>query len=111
MTCGSEAREVGHLAAGRQPYPCVIGQAEDVQEPFAGDLLRHRGRGATRVGGPVLVPHRCQPVGSDRRVEGAADDEPEIAGTLRPNETGIRCCDQFLDHLQRWPRPVLEGNP
>ena len=101
MTCGGEAREVGHLATGRQAHPCVIGQAEDVQEPLAGDLLRHRRRGATQVAGRVLVPDRRQPVGSDRRVETAADDEAEVPGTLRPDEAGIRRRDQLLDHLQR----------
>ena len=111
MTCRGQTCEVGHLATGRQAHPSVIGQTEDVQQPFAGDLLRHRGRGATRVAGRVLVPDRRQPVGRDRRVESAADDEAEVPGTLRPDEAGIRRRDQLLDHLQRWSRPVLERNP
>jgi hypothetical protein len=80
---------VGHLATGHQAHSCVIRQAEDVQEPVARELLHHRGGGATRVGCPVLVPDRGQPIGSDRRVETPADDESEVSGTLRPDAAGF----------------------
>ena len=111
MTCRGQTCEVGHLTTGRQAHPSVIRQSEDVQKPFAGDLLRHRGRGAARVAGCVLVPDRRQPVGRDRGVESAADDEPEVPGTLRPDEAGIRRRHQLLDHLQRWSRPRPRDQP
>jgi hypothetical protein len=67
--------------------------------------------GLRRAATAILIPDRRQPVGSDRRVQTAADDEPEVPGTLRPDKAGIRRRDQLLDHFQRWSRPVLEGNP
>ena len=110
MACGGEAREVRHLATGRQAHTCVLGQAEELQKPLASDLLRDRRGGANRITTPVLVPDRRQPVGSDRRVETTADDEAEVPGALRVDEAGTRRRNQLLDHLQRWLRPVRECN-
>jgi hypothetical protein len=110
MACGGKAREVGHLAPGRQAHPGVVGQAEEIQEPLADDLLRNRRRRADRVAAPILVPYRRQPVGCDRRVETTADDEAKVPRALRPDEAGIRRRDQLLDHPRCWQRLVVEGN-
>ena len=54
-------------------------EAEQVGEPVAGDLLDDRRRGAGDVEARVLVPGRGQPVGGERRRDGAADHEAEVA--------------------------------
>jgi hypothetical protein len=108
MAGGGKAGEVGHLTPARQAHTRPRRQAEEIQEPLADGLLRDRRRGADGEAAPVLVPHRCQPVGGDRRIETATDDKPEVSGTLRPDEAGIRRRDQLLDHLQRRSRRVVE---
>ena len=110
MARRGEAGEVGHLATGGQAHPCVSRQAEEVQQPLTRDLLRNGCRRTDREAAPVLVPHRRQPVGGDRRVQGAPDDEAEVPRALRPHQTGIRSRSQLLDHLERGPRPIVEAD-
>jgi hypothetical protein len=57
---------------------------------------------------PVLVPRAGQPVRSERGRQPAADDEAEIAPARHRDEAGIGGRGQFLDHLRRLERLVLQ---
>ena len=58
---------------------CARGMPQEVDEPLAGDLLGDRAPQGRRRTGRVLVPGRGQPVGGQRRRDGTADDEAEVA--------------------------------
>ncbi len=80
---GGQGREVGHRGAGHEPDARAGGQAEQLDQPAAGDLLGDRGRRREDVQAGVLVPGRGQPVGAERGRQAAADHEAEVARARR----------------------------
>jgi len=74
-----ERREVRHRAPGDECRAAPGRQAENVEEPAPGDLLQRRADRADRGHAGVLVPRPREPVRSQRRRQGTADDKAEEA--------------------------------
>ena len=79
MAGGGQAGEVGHRGARGEPDGGAGRQAERLEHPALRDGL-DRGRGGRADAAErVLVPGRDQPVGAERRRQGAAGHEAEVA--------------------------------
>ena len=87
---GGERRDVGHLAAGDEAERHVRREPEELGEPTAGHLLDDGGGRAAHVQARVLVPRRREPVGGERRGNGPADHEAEVAAARDRHEPGVR---------------------
>jgi hypothetical protein len=97
VTRRGEAREVRHLAAGNEVDPAAGGQAEQLAHPAGRDLLDDRQRRGGDVPASVLVPRRCQPVGSHGDRERAADHEAEVARPRGCDQAGLRVASELRD--------------
>ena len=67
MTRCCKAGEVRHLTAGDESERGGLGQAEQLLQPGAGDLLDDACRGHRERLSGVLIPGGREPVGGDRR--------------------------------------------
>jgi hypothetical protein len=72
---------VRHLATGDEGERGGRGDAEELLEPLARDLLDDGRRRASRDEPGVLVPGGSEPVRGERGRDSAADDEAEVAMT------------------------------
>jgi hypothetical protein len=97
MASRGEGGEARHLAAGHEPERGVLGQAEQLDEPCACDVLDDRCGRAADIQAGVLIPRRRKPVGSERRGHGTADHEPEVAATRLGDEPGLGGCGKLAD--------------
>ncbi len=96
---GGEAGEVGHRGAGGEPDRAFPRQAEQVEQPGPGDLLRRRVRRGHGTHHTVLVPGADQPVGGQGGRFGAADDEAEEAAAGKGGESRLARGGQQVDDL------------
>ena len=64
---GSESCKVRHVAPGHESHTRSRRQAEQVEQPCAGDLFDDRCRGRQHVKAGRLIPDRRQPFCGDRR--------------------------------------------
>jgi hypothetical protein len=96
---GGERGEVGHLRAGDEPDGRVPRQAEEVEQPAAGDLLDRGGGRAHRVEAGVLVPGGGEPVGGERGGRDAADHETEVPAAAGGDQSGRGRGRERGDHV------------
>ena len=78
MARGGERGDIRHVGAGDEADARVAREPQQIDQPFAGDLLRDRCRRRHHVQPRVLIPRRRQPLGGRRRGQRAAGHEPEI---------------------------------
>ena len=96
-----ETGEVGHLTARDDPERGVLGQAEQLLQPGAGDLLDDaRGRRRKHQAG-VLIPGGREPVGRDRRRKAPAHDEAEEPPARSGHQARIGVAGKLLDDRER----------
>ena len=89
-----------------KPNEACTGQAEQLDQPRAGDLLDHGGRRAADVEAGVLVPGGRKPVGSERGRHRPADHEPEVAPARLGDEAGLGRVRELLEDDARVGRPL-----
>ena len=71
--------EMGHGRPGREADRRAGRQAEEIDEPFAGDLLDDGRCGRPEEEADVLFPRRGKPVRGERGRHGPTDHETEVA--------------------------------
>ena len=106
-----QAHRVGPLGAGHEPERHVTGQTQKLNEPGPGDLLDEGGRRRRQVVVCRLVPADGEHVGCGRGVEGAPDDEAEIARTGRRDHRRLDRGDELVDDLARRGGAVRQPTP
>ena len=84
-----------------KPTDASARQVEQVEDPAGGDLLEHRGRRDGLRHPRVLVPRAHEPVGGDRRGQGAADDPGEEAGGAARQQARLGPRGEVAHHLGR----------
>src|SRR5579871_6028291 len=99
MAGGGETGDVGHLAAGDESEAGRSRKTENLLQPSAGYFLGDRGGGTGSVEACVLVPRSGEPVGGERRREGAADHPGEETAPGAADQAGLDIARQFGDHL------------
>ena len=97
VTRRGQRGEVGHLSAGDEADAGRARQVEELEQPFAGDVLDDRGRGRGGVDAGVLIPGAGQPVGRERDRKTAADDEAEVARTGAGDEAAVGAARKRVD--------------
>ena len=107
---GRERGDVRHLAAGHERERCAVGDAEQLLQPRARDLLDDRCRWTGYVQAGVLIPGGGEPVGGERSRDRAADHEAEVATAWDGDHTRVDPRDELLDHA-RWVRRLLGQRP
>ena len=95
-----KAGEVRHLTAGDESERGGLGQAEQLLQPGAGDLLDDACRGHRERLSGVLIPGGREPVGGDRRRNRPADDEAEEASARARHQARISVAGKLLDDLE-----------
>ena len=98
-----QRREVRHVAAGDEADAGARRQAEQLQQPRAGDLFDDRRRRRQHVQAGGLIPDRRHPFRRQRRRQRAAGDEAEIARPGRRDDARIGCADQLARSHDRAP--------
>ena len=99
MAPGGERRERRHGCARRKADRGGFRQPEQVDEPGSRDLFRDRRGGPDRIKPRVLIPGACQPVRRQRRGQGAADHEPEVARTGAGDQARVSDRGEMVDDL------------
>ena len=99
LTRGGEAGRVRALRAGDEAAGDAVRESQQLGEPARGDLLRRGRSGRGDDGERVLVPRARHPVRRHRRRQCATEDKAEVAARLRPDEAGLRGCDQLGDDV------------
>ena len=106
-----QAHRIGPLRAGHEPERHVTGQTQKLNEPGPGDLLDHGGYRRRQVVVGRLVPAHGEHVGCGRGVQGAPDDEAEIARTGRGDHRRLDRRDELVDDLARRGGAVRQPAP
>ena len=101
VTTGGDPGEVRHRAACGEPEAGILRQAERLEHPAPGDLLRHRGGGAADVQARDLIPGAGQPVRPERGRQRPTDHEAEVARTAQRDQSRLRRVRQLLHDLCR----------
>ena len=106
MPGGGQADGVGRLGAGDEPDRRVRGQAEQLLEPAAGDLLGHgsrpgRGHGVERA----LVPAAASMSAAAAAGSAPPMTNPKNRGPARGDQARLGGRDQVVEH------PVRRGGP
>ena len=106
-----QAHRVGPLGAGHEPERHVTWEPQKLNEPGPGDLLDEGGRRRRQVVVGRLVPAHGEHVGCGRGVEGAPDDEAEIARTGRRDHGRLDRGDELVDDLARRGGAIRQPAP
>ncbi len=111
MTRCGEARHVRELAARDERERRRPGDAEQVLEPLARNLLDHGGRRTADDEACVLVPRRREPVGRERGRQRSSDHEPEVAPARNGDDASLRGIREGFDDLCWITRAVGQRPP
>ena len=106
-----QAHRVGCLGAGHEPERHITRETQKLHEPGPGDLLDHGGRRRRQMVVRRLVPAHHEHVGCGRGVEGAADDEAEIARTSRGYHGRLDRGGELVDDLARRGGAIRQPAP
>ena len=80
-SCRRERGEVCHRRPGDERHARVARQVERVQDPSLGNPLDRGSDRRADLAERILVPRRGKPAGGQRRRQGSAGDEAEVART------------------------------
>jgi len=103
--CDCKADEARHLRTGDERTG-LRGHLEELGDPAQHDVLDRRSRRRAFAAPRVLIPHRRQPIGRDRRRKPTADhpaEEPPARHRTQPRVDGAR---ELVDHRARIARRI-----
>ena len=99
MPCRRERGEVRHVAAGDETDAAGGRHPQQIDQPRARHFLDHRGGRGEDVEAGGLIPYGREPFSRDRRRQGAAGHEPEVARAGRGHEPGLRGARERVDDV------------
>ena len=97
VACRRERGEVRHVTAGDEADAGSGRQPEQIDQPRPGHLFDDGRGGGEDVETRRLIPDRGEPLGGDRRRQGTAGHEAEVAGSGGRHESGFCPAGQRLD--------------